>query len=96
MLCSWFLTLAGCRYNEGKPILPDDEFDSLRQKLKKQGSYAVMHEVRCCSALPSCLFFSSTPPLAALRPITMRCGAGCVVPRGPGDRESGVQVGPLL
>lgn len=43
---------AKSRYNEGKPILPDDEFDSLRQKLKKQGSYAVMHEAASCRVDP--------------------------------------------
>lgn len=33
------------RYNKGKPIMEDGEFEELRLKLKKAGSLAVKHEV---------------------------------------------------
>ena len=39
--------VAASRWQEGKPIMSDQEFDSLRRKLKSQNSPAVLHKVDC-------------------------------------------------
>ena len=41
--------VAASRLQEGKPIMSDPEFDSLRRKLKSQNSPAVLHKVRLAS-----------------------------------------------
>ncbi|EKX46779.1 hypothetical protein GUITHDRAFT_107552 [Guillardia theta CCMP2712] len=40
--------VAANRYNKGKPIMSDEEFDTLRKKLKNKGSLAVKHEAASC------------------------------------------------
>ena len=41
--------LANKRYSMGKPIMSDSEYDTMRKKLKEQGSPVVLHDAASCS-----------------------------------------------
>ena len=43
--------VASMRYNQGKPIMEDAEYNALQTKLRKQGSLAVKHESASCKIL---------------------------------------------